>query len=92
MGIYDMVECPYCGCEYDMSEHEFENYNEIDIECESCEKEFEVIREWIPSYSSHAIEYATCECCNKVVRDSDTYILESKGLCRMCYEKARFGG
>lgn len=87
MSIYDVVECPYCGHEHDMDTYEFDGGNELDIECESCENEFEVIREWMPSYNSYPIEYANCECCNKEVRDSETYIFESKGLCRTCHAK-----
>ncbi len=87
MSIYDVVECPYCGHEHDMDTYEFDGDNELDVECEFCEREFEVIREWSPIYSSHSIEYANCECCNRKVRDSETYIFESKGLCRSCYDK-----
>ena len=87
MSIYDVVECPYCGHEHEMDVYKFDGGNELDVECESCENEFEVIREWMPSYSSYPIEYANCECCNKEVRDSETYIFESKGLCRTCHAK-----
>lgn len=88
MRFYDVVECPYCRCELDASEGEFEGEDEIDVECESCGKEFEVIREWEPIYGVRPIEYVNCELCNEELRVGwDDYHLDGKEMCHSCCYK-----
>ena len=69
--MYDVVECPYCDYENDMSDGliDLSNDNMFDHECINCEKEFEVYVEFSPSYSAGKIEYVNCEKCNDKTRE-----------------------
>ena len=87
MSVYDLVKCPYCGEEYDMSKYDFDGSDEIDIECEDCGKEFEAIREWYPSFSTKSITFSDCQICGKTERDEDLYISGDKEVCQPCFYK-----
>lgn len=70
--IYDTVECPYCGCENDMSDalsDGLSDDNKLDWECQGCEKEFEVTVEFEPTYSADKIVYHKCDECGTKTRD-----------------------
>ncbi len=69
--MFDTVECPYCGCENDMSDGliDLPSYNKFDHECGECGQEFEVEVEFSPEYSASKIVYEKCEKCEKETRD-----------------------
>lgn len=96
--MFETVECPYCGCDNDMSDGltDLPSDNKFDHECESCEREFEVEVEFEPSYSAGKIVYEKCERCGTETRDIckkgrivpyPKHIKESK-LCRDCFVKS----
>ena len=87
--MFDIVECPHCGYDNDMSDGltDLPSDNKFDQECANCEREFEVEVEFEPHYSSAEIVYEKCEKCGTETRDIPKYI-EAANVCRMCYLKA----
>lgn len=95
----DIVECPYCESENDMTDALIESpsgSNKFDWECENCEKEFEVLVEFDPVFTTSKIEYAECDECGKTTRDiyEDGKVapfpscIEGKKVCQGCFSKA----
>lgn len=97
MMCFDIVECPYCGHENDMSDGcvDLPSDNKFDHECEKCEEEFEVEVEFEPTYSASKIVYTECECCKTKARDiyRKGYVhpypknIKETKLCRSCWLK-----
>lgn len=92
----DIVECPYCGFENDMSDGccDLPSNNMFDHTCTQCNEEFEVLVEFEPSYSADKIEYEICDCCNKESRDFYNKgrvfpfpKCDFKVLCKKCFYK-----
>lgn len=69
--MLDIVECPYCKHENDMSDGltDLPSDNKFDHGCENCEQEFEVEVEFEPTYSGSEIVYESCERCGTKTRD-----------------------
>lgn len=96
--MWNSVECPYCGCENDMSDALTDlsnNDNTFDSECGSCEKDFEVEVEFDPQYNASKIVYEECEKCGKETRDSAKRgkifpypkSLRENTVCKSCFFK-----
>lgn len=82
MSICDVVECPYCMYDFDASEEEFEDKNEIDFECDACGRAFKVVRELVYQYNSYATVDMPCDECGKMVREVNHFT--GRTLCTEC--------
>ena len=94
--MYNTVDCPYCGCENDMTDaigYGLSEDNTIDWTCQECEEEFEVLVEFDPCYTASKIEYIECGLCHKSAREihskGTTFPFpkkyEDKKLCDDCF-------
>jgi transcription elongation factor Elf1 len=64
----DSIECPYCGCDNEITYDDHDGNDEFDMECKNCNEEFEVTTTWYPTYDSSKIEYKKCIDCGEEYR------------------------